>query len=1188
MRPSMFRKIRSVFVCSAFAAGLGACGGGGGSSGATGDAAISGSLNLLPAAGSVGASVTLFGGPFSTSVFQNQVKFGNTVAEIGLATANSLVVTVPFGASTGPVSVSAPGASFLSFGNFKVFPTAASFSPTSAPIGSNVAIAGSALANPQQVTIGGISVPIVDSGYDFVIVTIPPGLSSGPLQVLTQDGLAVAPAPFTVSPAILGFFPSAAEQGAQVTLFGSSLVSVQKVSFAGVLATSFQNPDSSTVAATVPPGAGSGPIIVTTADGIASSPGNLSILPTVGAIAPGNGVVGANVTIQGSAFFGVSEVLFGDAPAAFSVVDSFTLIATVPLAATSGPVVVKTGAGNASSAGNFTVMPAVLGFNPANAAEGSLVTIQGTSLQGVVAVDFGGIGAGTFGNPDSQTLTAAVPPDAKTGPISVTTADGIAVSVGDFIVTPFAADFLPKIGPVGAEVTISGTTFVNVTSVSFDGLDAASFTNPNGNTIVAVVPDGAASGPILVTTQDGATQSAASFSTVYPRFLWSANETDGTVSEFAQNDKNGELRHTGFRVSAAQSNHLALHPSNGFAYVTNGSANTVSVYQVDLASGALTAAQSIPAGTKPVSTVLTPSGSFAYVANESSGNISIFQVGVDGKLTALATTNAGLKPRRLGMDPEGKFLYVPLEGNNEVAAFAIEANGLLTAIGNTAAGAAPQHVLVDPAGKFAYVAADGSSRITAFSVEASGALSAISTTAVGSKPRSLAFDYSGKFLFVVSSGSAEIAVYRVQSDGSLVFSDKKNAGTAPESVAADASGRFLSVAAKGSNEMHRFQLDRTSGLLSTLGKVRARSGPAWLASARGTTPVVFKPQNAVWANEASGTVSSATLAEASGALTSADSEVGGTGLSAIASDLSGKTVIVSNAGSTSLAAYKVETDGNLTLLDATAGNPNAMDLEIEPSGRFLYVANGEVQNNVRVFRIYGPNGVDLSGIQTFNLPPPFQAGNVMDPRASAMDPAGRFLFVLTGNLANGGMILTFAVSPTNGQISLVTPLLFFPDKEGTALAVDPQGVFLYALSNTAPNFPVRGYRIDSLTGTLTLVDTKNTDTKPLSLAFEPTGRFVYAACIYGNGGTGSLLAFSKNASSGVLTQIQSVPSASFPERVAIDPSGKFLVVSHSGSDDFRVFAIDAASGLLSEVAGSPFANPGVGNPGPVFVTGSVQ
>lgn len=1187
MFSTFLRGLRDLGISTVAAASLLGCGGGSGGAG-TSSIVLSGSASVFPSSGPVGTLVTLSGGPFAASVFQNQVKFGEVLASISLASSSSLVVSVPYGATSGAIVIQSSGAVFQTLNAFKVLPSISGVAPASAAVGANVILQGSALENPQLVTIGGISLPVLDSTYGSITVTIPPGIGSGPIQVQTQDGVAVSPFPFKIAPAILAFFPASAKQGDPVTLVGSSLQGAQKVSFAGVDALSFQNPDPGTIVATVPPGAGSGPIVVTTTDGIASSPGSLSVLPTVGAIAPGNGGVGANVTIQGSAFFGVSEVLFGAAPAAFSVTDSFTLAAIVPLAATSGPVVVKTSAGNASSAGNFTVMPSVLGFNPASAVEGSLVTIQGTSFQGVVAVDFGGIGAGTFGNPDSQTLTAAVPPDAKTGPISVTTADGIAVSVGNFVVTPFAADFQPKTGPVGAEVTISGTTFVNVTNVSFDGLDAASFTNPNGNTIVAVVPDAAASGPILVTTQDGATQSAANFSTVYPRFLWSANETDGTVSEFTQNDKNGELRHTGFRVSAAQSNHLTLHPSSGFAYVTNGSANTVSVYQVDLASGALTAIQSIPAGTKPVSSLLTPSGSFAYVANESSGNISIFQVGGDGKLTALATTNAGLKPRRLGMDPEGKFLYVPLEGSNEVAAFAIEANGLLTAIGNTGAGVAPQHVVVDPAGKFAYVAADGSSRITSFSVEANGALNASSTTAVGSKPRSLALDYSGKFLFVVSSGSAEIAVYRVQSNGSLVFSDKKNAGTAPESVVPDASGRFLSVAAKGSNEIHRFQLDRTSGLLSTLGKVRTRSGPTWLASARGATPVVFKPQNAVWANEASGTVSSATLAEASGVLTSADSEVGGTGLSAIASDLSGKTVIVSSVGTTSLAAYKAEAGGNLTLLDATAGNPKAMDLEIEPSGRFLYVANGEVQNNVRVFRIYGANGVDLSGIQTFNLPPPFQAGNVMDPRALAMDPAGRFLFALTSNPSNGGMLLTFSLSPTNGQLTLVTPLMLFPDKEGTALAVDPQGSFVYAVANVAPDYSVRGYRVDPLTGTLTLVDTKNTDTKPLSIAFEPTGRFFYVACIYGNGGSGSVLTFSKNATSGAVTKIQTLASGTFPEKVAVDPSGKFLLVNHSGSDDFRVFAIEPVSGLLSEVFGSPFANPGGANPGPVFVTGKVE
>jgi 6-phosphogluconolactonase len=43
-----------------------------------------------------------------------------------------------------------------------------------------------------------------------------------------------------------------------------------------------------------------------------------------------------------------------------------------------------------------------------------------------------------------------------------------------------------------------------------------------------------------------------------------------------------------------------------------------------------------------------------------------------------------------------------------------------------------------------------------------------------------------------------------------------------------------------------------------------------------------------------------------------------------------------------------------------------------------------------------------------------------------------------------------------------------------------------------------------------------------------------------------------------------------PFRVAIDPSGKFLYVTNNVGGDISVSTINASTGLLSPIAGSPF------------------
>lgn len=75
---------------------------------------------------------------------------------------------------------------------------------------------------------------------------------------------------------------------------------------------------------------------------------------------------------------------------------------------------------------------------------------------------------------------------------------------------PAIASFSPAQGIVGAKVTISGSSFVGATSVSFNGTHA-SFTVKASGFIVTKVPAGASTGPVTVTTPGGTATSKKSF-----------------------------------------------------------------------------------------------------------------------------------------------------------------------------------------------------------------------------------------------------------------------------------------------------------------------------------------------------------------------------------------------------------------------------------------------------------------------------------------------------------------------------------------------------------------------------------------------------------------------------------------------------------------------------------------------------
>jgi 6-phosphogluconolactonase len=83
------------------------------------------------------------------------------------------------------------------------------------------------------------------------------------------------------------------------------------------------------------------------------------------------------------------------------------------------------------------------------------------------------------------------------------------------------------------------------------------------------------------------------------------------------------------------------------------------------------------------------------------------------------------------------------------------------------------------------------------------------------------------------------------------------------------------------------------------------------------------------------------------------------------------------------------------------------------------------------------------------------------------------------------------------------------------------------------------------------------------------GRFLYVA----NGGSNNISAFLINASSGALTAISGSPflAGNMPNSVAVEPSGRFAYVANQGDGSVSAFAIDHSSGALTVVSGSPFS-----------------
>ncbi|MBM3835909.1 MAG: hypothetical protein FJ403_22125 [Verrucomicrobia bacterium] len=231
------------------------------------------------------------------------------------------------------------------------------------------------------------------------------------------------PAARPTPPAIASFSPNNGAVGTIVTITGTKLNGTASVKFNGVSAT-FTEKSSTQLAATVPTGAATGPISVTTASGTAASTANFTVsaAPAITSFVPTGSAVGGTVTIIGANFTGATEVRFNGLIAVFKVNSPTQITATVPAGATTGRISLTTPAGDDASSINFvvTLAPTIGSFTPTTGVAGTTVVILGANFTAATAVRFNNLNATAFTVNSANQITVTAPAGVSTGAISVT------------------------------------------------------------------------------------------------------------------------------------------------------------------------------------------------------------------------------------------------------------------------------------------------------------------------------------------------------------------------------------------------------------------------------------------------------------------------------------------------------------------------------------------------------------------------------------------------------------------------------------------------------------------------------------------------------------------------------------------------------------------------------------------------
>ncbi len=345
------------------------------------------------------------------------------------------------------------------------------------------------LTGPQGPVPGSVS-PGDEGLLAFFVPTAP--LTPGTTYTLAFQGVtdrAGNPLPTFASrfttvlppPVITGFSPGSGPPGTTVTITGEQFVQVQSVDFNGVPA-AFTVVSPAELTATVPAGAQSGPISITTPGGTATSAIFTVITgPTILNFDPTSGSFGTSVTITGQNFSSVAsqnQVKFNGVPAIVTSATLTEIRATVPHQATTGPITVTTALGNAAGPSDFTVtlrQDFTLSAAPAQTmtlqgGQGSYVlnvTGQGT-FTGLVSLSVSGLPTGVAAKFDAPTLTTG-----QNTLLTLAASSAVQVGVASFTLSGTATiDTGPKTQtiPLTLEVlAAAGRTAVSGQFLTVDG-----------------------------------------------------------------------------------------------------------------------------------------------------------------------------------------------------------------------------------------------------------------------------------------------------------------------------------------------------------------------------------------------------------------------------------------------------------------------------------------------------------------------------------------------------------------------------------------------------------------------------------------------------------------------------------------------------------------------------------------------
>jgi 6-phosphogluconolactonase len=273
------------------------------------------------------------------------------------------------------------------------------------------------------------------------------------------------------------------------------------------------------------------------------------------------------------------------------------------------------------------------------------------------------------------------------------------------------------------------------------------------------------------------------------------------------------------------------------AVYVSGSSSTISIFALDLATGALTARGTAAGGSSPTYLAFAPSNRFVYAGNGGQGRITSFRVdATNGALTSLGdVSTAGMigsssymaAVTHVSVHPSGAWVFAAHFNSGHVTVHATAGTGAATTLTDVERPADEAHQIVsDASGNHVFVPCRAGNVIAQYAF-ASGQLTPATPPLVqaetGAGPRHIAFHPNQQSAYVINELNGTITSYRYDATAGLLSMPQSMASapagmseTSSAHVVVHPSGRFVYTSNRTTNTIGIFSVD-ASGRLSTIG-----------------------------------------------------------------------------------------------------------------------------------------------------------------------------------------------------------------------------------------------------------------------------------------------------------------------------------------------------------------------------------